>query len=1156
MLKNTLFANIRQTRRVYSLSVLYRLVSTKFSVSYPHKILPDNGMKATKYGSFLRFTGFLLAGIFSLSPGVTAQNQLTGRVVDAAHTALPGVSLTLTTPQDSTINKYSVTDTAGTFSFTGLAMQTYQLRASYAGLPGLTKQITIDQPVQTLAVLTMLPDTTPVPPAVLIPAPATASTLTPPTDTLAPKGVTSQLTGRIVDTKNGVLIGVPIILTAQQDSTIKKYALTDTAGVFTVADVGLRTYRLRATYLGYQDLAKVIIVSQAVQNLGNLTMTEDARTLKEVVVKGQVPPAQMKGDTLQLNANAFKVTRDATTEDLVSKMPGITVSNGTVTAQGETVQQVLVDGKIFFGDDPSIALRNLPAEVVDKIEVFDKQSDQSAFTGFNDGNTTKTINIVTRGDRQNGTFGRLYAGAGTNGVYTAGGNVNQFKGARRLSIIGLSNNINQQNFASQDLLGVTNAGGGNAGGRGGGGGRGGTGGGGGQGSSAGNFQVGQTAGINTTNSLGINFSDDWGKHVTFRGSYFFNNSTNRNVQTQFRRYFLTGDASQFYNDSNQSTSHNYNHRLDFRLEYTINSTNSLLITPRLRWQTNNSASTDRSITYLSNDSTLLNPGAGNSFHPITPPDSALLNSSVSNYTSLNHGYDLGSNILFRHRFEKRGRSLSVNFGNDFVSQTNNNTQLSLNRYFTDSVRTQRIDQQTRVTSPSYQLSVNTAYTEPLSKFSQLQLNYNVSYKNSNSDRRTNQLDPLTGLYTVPNLLLSNTFQNDYLTNQAGAGYNFRNPKMGLIANLTYQRADLISDQTFPRTNHVRATFNNLLPSATFDYKLTSDARLRVNYRTNTQAPSVTQLQNVLDNSNPLFLTLGNPNLKQSYSHNLQARYTLTKPTKSRSLFLLLSGNATNNYIANATTISDGRAQLPAPFNTVLGQGVQFSQPVNLNGQWSMRTFLTYSFPIKVAKLNLSLNAGNAYSRTPSQINNRPNFATTTTWTEGAVLSSNISEKLDFSASYTGNFNEVKNTVQPQLNSSYYYSVITARMTWIFGPGLVFQADVNNQNYKGFSGSVNQQYTLLNAAVGKKFLKDQRGDLRISAFDLLKQNNSLSVTQTDTYVQNSQSLVLQRYFLLTFTYSLRQFKAAAAPANTGRPDGQFGPPGGNGNGGFPGRRRDG
>lgn len=957
----------------------------------------------------------------------------------------------------------------------------------------------------------------------------------------------SELTGRIVDNKNEALIGVPIILTAQSDTTQKKYALTDTAGVFRITDLSPQTYQLRATYLGYKDFTRQVIVNQPLETLGVLAMVADSRTLKEVVVKGQTPPAQQKGDTLQLNANAFKVTRDATTEDLVRKMPGISVDNGTVTAQGETVQQVLVDGRIFFGDDPTIALRNLPAEVVDKIEVFDRQSDQSQFTGFNDGQTTKTINIVTRSDRRNGSFGRLYAGYGTDGVYSVGGNVNQFKGPRRLSIIGLSNNINQQNFSSQDLLGVTNSGGGNSGGRGGGGGRGGSGGGGGGGSSAGNFQVGQQSGINTTHSLGINFSDDWGKHLVVRGSYFFNSSNNRNTQNQFRRYFLTGDASQFYQETSQTSSQNLNHRFDFRLEYTINSRNSLLITPRVRWQRNNSTSNVLGITYLSNDSTLLNPGVGNSFNPIVPPDSALLNRSTSNYTAHIQGYDFSNTILFRHRFLKRGRSISVNLGTDVASQTTNSTLLSNNEYFTDRSRSQLIQQQTQIKAPSYQLSLSTAYTEPLSKVSQLQLNYNIAYRNSYSRRETYRYNLTAEQYDILDSLLSNTFQNDYLTNQAGAGYNYRTPKVGLVVNVNYQRADLISEQQFPRYGTVRKTFDNVLPMTMLDYRLTTNARLRFTYRTNTQAPSVTQLQNVLDNTNPLFLTIGNPDLKQSYSHNLSARYTLTKPGKSRSLFVLLNGTATANYIGNATLISNGTARLPN--GTLIGQGVQLSRPINLDGLWSIRSLATYSFPLKAVKSNLSLTAGSSVNRTPSSINERLNYARTTTWTQGAVLSSNISQNLDFSMSYTSNYNQVSNTIQPQLNSTYHYGVASARINWIFGPGLVFQADLNNQHYKGFSGSVNQQYTLLNAAVGKKFLKDQRGDLRVSAFDLLKQNNSLSVTQTDTYVQNSQSLVLQRYFLLTFTYSLRQFRNAANGRENGPEGGrQPGMPRGPGQGG--------
>ncbi|WP_266366750.1 outer membrane beta-barrel protein [Tellurirhabdus rosea] len=915
---------------------------------------------------------------------------------------------------------------------------------------------------------------------------------------------TSQLNGRFVDKNKAVLVGVPVILSLEADTTQRQYALTDTSGRFSFPSLAPGAYRLRATYLGFNDFSRSVNVQNAVEELGDLVLEDNARNLREVTIVGQTPGAQQKGDTIQFNANAYKVTRDASSEDLIRKMPGITMENGQVKSQGENVQRVLVDGKPFFGDDPSIALRNLPAEVVDKIEVFDRLSEQSQFTGFNDGNTTKTINIVTRRDRQQGVFGRVFAGYGTSDSYSTGGNINYFKGPRRISLIGLSNNINQQNFSAQDLQGV--GGGGGGGFRGGGGGRGGQGGGGGGG---GAFQTGQQPGISRTNSVGLNFTDDWGK-LTVRGSYFFNNNRNRNSTFDYREYFLPGNNSQYYRENTRSGSEGFNHRLDLRLEYAISDRTSLLLIPSLRLQRNDSD----------------NEVAGQT----TRPDSSLLNRSQSRYDGRSMGYNFNNELLLRHRFTKPGRTISLSLNTSLSDRDATNLQFSLNEFFNDSLRTQRIQQRTRNQNPTYQFSGNIAYTEPLSKTSQLQLTFNSSYRYSDSDRDVRQFDAEVGDYIIPNLLLSNHFKNDYYTNRAGVGYNLRTQKMGLNANVEYQRADLASEQIYPRRNNVDATFSNVLPSANFDYRFTNESRIRLFYRTNTQAPSVTQLQNVIDNSNPLFLTAGNPDLKQSYNHNLTARYSLTKPQKSQSLFLLLGGSATSNYIGNSTLISDGTARLPN--DSLIGRGVQLSRPVNLDGFYNLRSFATYSLPLKFMKSSLSVNAGYSISRTPSQINNRINYSRGATFTQGVTLSSNISTKLDFSASYFRNYNLVKNTVQPQLNNRYFFQTLSGRINWIFGPGFVFQSDISDQQYKSFEGNFNQRYTLWNAAVGKKFLKDQRGDLRLSVFDLLGQNRAISQNLTDTYFQTTQSLVLQRYFMLTFTYTIRQFKGAAASNQNG------------------------
>lgn len=894
---------------------------------------------------------------------------------------------------------------------------------------------------------------------------------------------TSTLSGKCTDAKNGPLIGVAVILISQQDTTQKKYVITDTTGRFQFAGLARQAYQLRATYIGFDNLSQFITLTQDSTDLGTLLLIENAQNLQEVIVKAQIPPSQMKGDTLQMNADAFKVNPDATTEDLIKKMPGISVENGKVQAQGEDVQQILVDGKPFFGDDPAIALRNLPADVVDKVEIIDRLSDQAQLTGFNDGRTRKTINIVTRKNRRHGVFGRFSGGYGTNDTYSAGTNLNLFDGERRLTIIGMSNNVNQQNFTGGDILGTSTSGAGARGGNSGGG------------------NIGQQAGINTTNSIGFNFSDDWGKKLAVRGSYFFNNTKNQNIRSIVRQYFLAENGNQFYRDNSRSNSNNANHRADLRLEYTINDKNSLILTPRINWQDNESVRNVMGITSIA--------------------DSSVLNRTRSDYNTHSQGMSFGNNILFRHKFAKKGRSLSVNFGTDVSTNSSNSTQHSLNEYFTKGNSIQRIDQQTKSHSPSYQFSGNISYTEPINAKNLLQVSYRSSFRNSDSDRRTLRLDTLTQQFSRVDSLLSNTFANEYLTHAAAVNHNYHSEKINLITELSYQRADQISQQLFPRNNYIKATFGNLLPSVTLDYRFSRENRLRLSYQTNTQSPSVTQLQNVINNTNPLFLSAGNPDLQQSYSHSFSARYTLTRPLKSRSFFVSVGSDRTQHYIGNSTQISDGTVMLPN--GQLVGQGVQLSQPVNLDGLWSFRSSLTYGTPIKVIKTNVNLSAGYSYNHSPSLINKKLNFSSSSTYSHGATLSSNISEKLDFTLSYSLNYNEVTNTIQSKLDNNYFYRTTSARVNWIFWRGIVLQSDISNQQYRGLAGSFNQQYTLWNAGVGKKIFKNQRGEVKVIIFDLLKQNTSISRSVSDTYLQDTQSLVLQRYFLVTFTYNLRQFK---------------------------------
>jgi len=410
-----------------------------------------------------------------------------------------------------------------------------------------------------------------------------------------------SLSGKFVDkAQDDPLIGVNILLTSLRDTSIQLGGTSDVNGAFELADLQPGVYRLRATYIGYEPYEQVVSLMRESQDLGTIGMAQAATLLEGVTVQDVQIRAQQKGDTTEYNANAFKVNPDADAEQLVRKMPGVTVENGTVKAQGEDVQRVLVDGQEFFGNDATLALRNLPAEVIEKVQVFDRMSDQSQFTGFDDGNAEKTINIITRPGMNNGQFGKIYAGYGTDERYQAGGNLNIFNGQQRITIIGLSNNINQQNFSTQDLLGAlgtTNS-------RRGGGGRGRWRGRGGSGPNPNDFLIGQQGGINTTNSIGLNYTDNWGEKIKINGSYFFNNANNETQSLLEQEFFLTENESQFYDEDSFSESENYNHRLNARFEYTIDDANSLIIRPSLNMQDNSALSLTDGTTTLEGDNLL------------------------------------------------------------------------------------------------------------------------------------------------------------------------------------------------------------------------------------------------------------------------------------------------------------------------------------------------------------------------------------------------------------------------------------------------------------------------------------------------------------------------------------------------------------------------
>ena len=490
------------------------------------------------------------------------------------------------------------------------------------------------------------------------------------------------------------------------------------------------------------------------------------------------------------------------------------------------------------------------------------------------------------------------------------------------------------------------------------------------------------------------------------------------------------------------------------------------------------------------------------------------------------GYNLNLGVLYRHSFAKRGRTLSLGINSGYNNRTADN--------FLDALTTGQVQNQndslrqfTDQLNQGLQVSTNIVYTEPIGKKSQLQFNYNPSVNYLLNDQQTFQFNDVEGKYSYRDDSLSTRFNNQYTTHRGGATYRIGNRDNMFSVGISYQQSVLNTKYDYPARNEVNRTFTNFLPNLSWGTKLSAASRIRVNYNSNINAPSANQLQEIINNSNPLFLTTGNAALGQSLTHRLFARYNYTLTNKGLSFFANLFIQKTDDYIANASFIASEDSVLSQ--SVTLYKGSQLTKPINMSGYYNARTFLTLGIPVKALKSNLNLNGGYSFGRTPGMINSVQNFSKTNNYNLGVVVSSNVSEYVDFTLSYSANFNNVRNSVQPTMNNDYFSQQAGIQFNLLSKSGWFYQNDLSNQSYKGLTDRYNQSFWLWNMGVGKKFLKDKKGELKFSVYDLLEQNRSISRTVTETYLEDVQTQVLQRYFMLTFSYRLRNFGQPAREA---------------------------
>lgn len=874
-----------------------------------------------------------------------------------------------------------------------------------------------------------------------------------------------------------------------KDSSLVTFTMTGNDGKFNLTGLAEGSYRLLITHVNYHNSNIWFSITDSTRNisLGNVTMNDKAKVLEEVVIANEAPPITLINDTIQYNAGSFKVQPNANVEELLKKLPGVKVEkDGTIKAQGETVNRVLVDGKEFFGNDPKVATKNLPADAVDKVQVYDKQSDQAQLTGFDDGNYEKTINLKLKKDKKKGVFGKVNAGAGNKERYEGKFNVNSFKGARQFSAIGMGNNTNAEGFSFMDILNFTGelarmqkGGGGNI-----------------------NINIssddaaalginpgGSNSGITTAWGGGLNYNNIIGTKLDLQSNYFYNRFNPKQESHVQRHYFLP-DSSYFYNQDAYSDNLNNSHRLNLNLLYEIDSMNSIRFQPSLNLQRTNNRS-------QSNYQTL-------------SENKMLAIDGFSNTQNRNNGYNFRNEISWSKKFARKGRTFSMSLQTSLNESDGNGTLSSINNFYDpNGVLTKRdtLNQNSTTSGDLKSYNVRAAYTEPIWKRSLLELSIRNSNSKNISEKTTYDYNSGNGKYDQLNDMLSNDFENTYGFTNVGLRTRTQRKKYNYSVGFYWQYASLkgkiISEV---KDSVLEKSFNNILPTASFQYNFTRFKRFSVFYNTSTNQPSASQLQPVPDISNPLNIKNGNPDLKQEFTHSIRGNLNLVSPYKNKNLFWFFNIQTTRNKIVNYDSLD-------------LGTGIRYSRPVNVDGVFSMNNEVSYSMPVRFLKGSVELSTNIRYNKGKQFISQVANDIKTVSVGPELRLEMNPTQKLNIGTGVAINYNKSKYSIQSALSADYLSQEFNTSLDWEMPKGFFFSTDfvytVNSQRAAGF----NTKVPLWNASISKQMLKFNRGELKFSARDILNRNVGISRNTNNNYIEDSRVLTLRQFFMLSFTYSL-------------------------------------
>ena len=891
----------------------------------------------------------------------------------------------------------------------------------------------------------------------------------------------------LCDSVNGDTVeGAVVELVYLSDST-KYHAVSDGSGKAKFQRIAYGDYSVTATFLGYIPSCRRIRLNAHFLSPDTIRMQPDVQLLDEVVISTPALRSTQNGDTLSYHADAYKVVLGANSESLLTKMPGISVSERGVEAHGRTVQKIMIDGEEFFGNDVLSALKNLPADMIEDVEVFNKLSDEAELTGVDDGRGYTAINIRSKPDRRKGTFGRLYAGYGFSDKYIAGGNINNFNSKCRLSVVGLANNISLHNFVTEDIVGATDEEGKNG---------------------HSNFVVKPMPGISSVQSLGTNFNTSW-----LSGSYFFNRTDNSNVPVSQRENLNSGNKVQLTDAEKDLTALNYNHRFSAKMKFNVGERHSFIIRPSLNIQDFSDFSEQRSL-------------VRNRFGC---DDIRFVHNRLSDNRNERLGINVSNTFNYRYRFHKRGRSLSMSLlGNYYDNETDalneqytfRKPDMPLDPLLASSVSSQQNFRKTR----KVMARTGVVYTEPLSRRFRMSWEYAFIYSRDEAAKTVFLRDNETGeLSTTADARQSSENRGIYLTHKIGPRFQYAFRKTSITVGGAFQHMNFKGTNILPATGEVYKPYSNLTYEVVANLVINRQNTICIDAKGRTVNPSANLLQDVVSLANLSRVSAGNPNLSPSYLHGFGIRYIHTDARRGSTVAVSLNYNGSGNYIGDSL-VAD-QPDFIVTEGVKLGEGNLFVRPVNIGGYHRLHGKITYGFPVNPLRSNLNIQAQAVINVLPGIINGEYSPVHRNNYLVGASLASNISEDVDFRVSYTGEYVQGEFTTKAGKNHNDYFShTVSGQLKWAFWKGVTFTGSLSYRQDKGISAPFNDRTLLCNLYLGKRIFRNRLGEISIGINDLFDDNSRrYAHTINSSGTNNIVNQGIERYVAFQLVWHLRNYR---------------------------------